>query len=61
MTHCFIVSTSAVPGVQRRKVCKEDLDRRGLCMAGQSRPTQTSGELAQAARQHCSDPLINGD
>lgn len=30
-------------------------------MAGQSRPTQASGELAQAARQHRPHPLIGGD
>lgn len=29
-------------------------------MAGQSRPTQASRELAQTARQHRPDPLIEG-
>lgn len=52
--------TPAVPGVQRRQVCKEDPDRGGLRVAGQSRPAQARSELAQAARQHHSDPLVEG-
>lgn len=50
--------TPAVPGLQRRQVCKEDPDRGGLRVAGQSRPAQARSELAQAARQHHSDPLV---
>lgn len=53
-----VPSSPVVPGVQRWQVCKEDPDRGGLRVAGQSRPTQASGELAQAARQHRHDPLI---
>lgn len=48
----------AVPGVQRRQVRQEDLDWRGLRVAGQGRPAQAGGQLAQAARQHRPDPLV---
>lgn len=61
MTLLSVVFTPAVLGVQWWQVYEEDPDRRGLRVAGQSRPTQASGELAQAARQHRPDPLIEGD
>lgn len=59
----FLLSafTPAVPGVQRWQVCEEDPDWGGLRVAGQSRPAQARGGLAQAACQQRSDPLIEGD
>lgn len=48
----------AVPRVERRQVHEEDADRRGLRVAGQDGLAEASGGLAQAARQHRSDPLI---
>lgn len=56
-----VLFTPAVPGIQWWQVRKEDPDWGGLRVAGQSRPTQASGELAQAPRQHRPDPLIEGD
>lgn len=58
VTFGLSVVVPAVPGVQRRQVREEDPDRRGLRVAGQSRPAQARGELAQAARQHRPDPLL---
>lgn len=55
-----VLFPSAVPGVQWRQVHEEDPDRGGLRVAGQGRPSQASGQLAQAARQHRPDPLIEG-
>lgn len=59
LRHVVIRLSPAFPGVQWWQVCEEDPDRGGLCVAGQSRPSQASGELAQAACQHRPDPLID--
>ena len=56
-----MLSDPAVPRVQRGQVHEEDPDRGGLRVAGQSRPPQASGELAQAARQQRPDPLVEED
>lgn len=58
LTPSCSVPWPAVPGVQRGQVRQEDPDRRGLRVAGQGGPAQARGQLAQAARQHGSDPLV---
>lgn len=58
LTSCCALPWPAVPGVQRRQVRQEDPDWRGLRVAGQGGPAQARGQLAQAARQHGSDPLV---
>lgn len=58
LTSCCSLPWPAVPGVQRRQVRQEDPDWRGLRVAGQGGPAQARGQLAQAARQHGSDPLV---
>lgn len=58
---CSSWFSPAFPGIQWWQVCEEDPDRGGLRLARQGRPSQASGELAQAARQHRPDPLIEED